>query len=65
MLTLKYSTLLMTKKPYPTLFGIDWAIYNHTIMNLKKAILTFEYYDLRVVAPIDLLEAQRYVEPVK
>ena len=28
--------------PYPVLLGIDWAIYNQTIINFKKIILTFE-----------------------
>ena len=28
--------------PYPTLLGIDWAIDNHTIINFKKRILSFE-----------------------
>ena len=42
--------------PSPALVGIDWLIDNHTIMNFKKTILSFEYLKLRVVAPIDLLE---------
>ena len=27
---------------YPALLGIDWAIENHTIINFKKRILSFE-----------------------
>ena len=50
--------------PYPVLLGIDWAIYNHTIINFKKRILSFEDEEMRVVSPIDPLEGQRYVEPV-
>ena len=42
--------------PSPTLLGIDWLIENHTIMNFKKTILSFEYLKLRVVVPIDLPE---------
>ena len=50
--------------PYPTLLGIYWAIDNHTIINFKKRILSFEDDEMRVVSPIDPLEGQRYVEPV-
>ena len=50
--------------PYLTLLGIDWAIENHTIINFKKRILSFEDSEIRVVVPIDPLEGQRYVEPV-
>ena len=42
--------------PYPTLLGSDWAIYNQTIINFKKRILSFEDYEIRMVAAIDLLE---------
>ena len=52
------------KNPYPTLLGIDCAPDNQTIINFKKIILTFEDSELRVVALIDPLEGQRYVEPV-
>ena len=50
--------------PYRALLGIDLEIYNRTIIIFKKSILSFEYSEIRVVAPIDPLEGQRYVEPV-
>ena len=50
--------------PYPTLLGIGWEIDNQTIINFKKRILSFKDFEIRVVAPIDLLEGHRYVEPV-
>ena len=50
--------------PYPTLLGIDWDIYNQTIINSKKRILSFEDNEIRVVSPIDSLEGQRYIEPI-
>ena len=37
---------------------------NQTIINFKKIILSFEDSELRVVAPIGLLEGKRYVELV-
>ena len=49
---------------YLSLLGIDWAIDNQTIINFKKMILTFEDAELRVVAPINPLKGQRYVEKV-
>ena len=49
---------------YPAVMGIEWAIDNHTIINFKKWILTFEDAELGVVAPIDPLEGQRYVKKV-
>ena len=49
---------------YPTLMGIEWAIYNQNIINFKKRILTFEDAELMVVAPLDPIECQRYVEQV-
>ena len=50
--------------PYPMLIGIYWAIDNHTIINFKKRILSFEDDEMRVVSPIDPLEGHRYVESV-
>ena len=50
--------------PYPTVLVIDWEIENQTIINFKKSILSFEDSEIRVVAPIDLLEGQIYVELV-
>ena len=49
---------------YPTLLVIEWDIYNHTIINFKKRILTFEYSEMRVVTPYDPLEGQRSVDLV-
>ena len=50
--------------PYPTLLGIDSAIDNHTIIDFKRRILSFEYSKMRVVTLIDPLERQRYVKPM-
>ena len=52
--------------PYLALLGSDWEIDNQTIINFNNLmILSFEYSELRVVELIDLLEGQRYVEPIK
>ena len=34
------------------------------IINFKRRILSFEYDEMQVIAPLDPLEGQRYVEPV-
>ena len=50
--------------PYPALLGTDWAMENQTIINFKRRTLSFEDDAMRVVAPLDPLEGQRYVESV-
>ena len=50
--------------PYPVLLGIDWEMENQTIINFKRRILSFEDDEMRVVVPLNLLEGQRYVEPM-
>ena len=50
--------------PYPALLGIDWDIDNQTIINFKKRILSFKYFEKILVVPIDPIEGQRYVEHV-
>ena len=37
---------------------------NQTIINIKRRTLSFEDDEMRVVAPLDPIEGQRYVEPV-
>jgi hypothetical protein len=49
--------------PYPTLLGLDWAFENHALINLKTRKMTFESGDYRVIAPLDPLEGERFVEP--
>jgi hypothetical protein len=51
--------------PYPALLGIDWAFNSSTVVDLKKRHMTFERDVLRVIAPLDLDEGQRYAEPIR
>ena len=44
--------------PYPALLGIDWEKDNQIIIKFKKRILSFEDYEIRVVASIGRLEGQ-------
>ena len=50
--------------PFPTLLGIDWAFDNQDIINLKTRKMIFEAGKFRVVAPLDPLDCERYVEPM-
>jgi hypothetical protein len=51
--------------PYPVLLGIDWAFNNSIVVDLKKRRMTFERDGLRVIAPMDPDEGQRYTEPIR
>jgi hypothetical protein len=53
------------KCPYPVLLGIDWALKNSIVVDLKKRHMTFERDNLRVIAHLDPDEGQRYTEPIK
>ena len=50
--------------PYPALLEIDWAMYMNGVINLKRGKMTFEKKSLRVIAPLDLVEGERYIKPV-
>jgi hypothetical protein len=49
--------------PYLTFLGLDWAFENHAIINLKMRKMTFESTEYRVIASLDPLEGERFVEP--
>ena len=39
--------------PYLALLGIEWAIDNDVVINLKKRQMTFQGKCLRVIVPLD------------
>ena len=41
--------------PYPALLGNYWDTNNQTIIKFKKRILSFKYYEIRVVSLINML----------
>jgi hypothetical protein len=49
--------------PYPTLLGLDWEFDNRSIINLKIRKMTFESGEYKVIAPLDPLEGERFLEP--
>ena len=51
--------------PYRALLGIEWAINNDALVNLKKRQMTFEGKGLRVIVPLDPSQGERYTEPVR
>jgi len=53
------------RNPYRALLGIEWALKNNAIINLKKRQMSFNDSKNRITAPIDPREGHNYVEPVK
>ena len=53
------------RNPYPALLGIEWAIENSTVINLKNRQMNFEGKGLRVIVPLDPSQGERYTKPVK
>ena len=51
--------------PYPALLGIEWAMENAAVINLKKRQMIFEGRDLRVILPLDPSQGERYTEPLR
>lgn len=53
------------KDPYPALLGIDWALYNNAVIDLKKETMAFEVDGTQVVQPLDPYQGPRYTEPTE
>ena len=51
--------------PYPALLGIEWAMANAAVINLKKRQMSFEGKELRVIVPLDPSQGARYTEPLR
>ena len=51
-------------RPYPALLGIDWAIGNMAIIDLKRRQMTFEEAQIWVIASLDPIQGPRYIEPI-
>ena len=65
MQTLKIIEIIGNSRPYPALLGIDWAIDNMAVIDLKKRQMTFEDAQIRVIAPLDPYQGPRYIEPIR
>ena len=51
--------------PYPALLGIEWAIDNYVVINLKNRQMNFEGKCLRVIVPLDPSQGERYTKLVR
>ena len=51
--------------PYLALLGIDWAIDNMVVIDLKKRQMTFEDNHIRVITPLDPFQGPHYIEPIR
>ena len=51
--------------PYPALLGIEWALDNDAVINIKKRQMIFEGKELRVIVPLDPSQGARYIEPLR
>jgi hypothetical protein len=49
--------------PYPSLLGMDWEFDNQNIINMNTRKMTFESEEYIVIAPLDPLEGERFLEP--
>ena len=51
--------------PYLAFLGIEWALCNDAVINLKKRQMTFEGKGLRVMVPLDPSQGEKYIELVR
>lgn len=52
------------KDTYPTLFGINWAFENYTMIDLKGETMTFEVDGVSVIQPLDPYQDSTFTELV-
>ena len=57
--------LIDDSNPYPALLGIEWAMENAAVINLKKRQMTFKGKGLRVIIPLDPSQGEIYTEPLR
>ena len=61
----KVIEIIDDSNPYPSLLGIEWAMENAVVINLKKRHMTFKGKYLRVIVPLDPSQGERYTEPLR
>ena len=61
----EFIEIIDNSKPYPVFLGIEWAIDNDAVINLKTRQMTFEGKGLRVIVPLDPYHGERYTDPVR
>ena len=61
----EFIEIIGDSRPYPALLGIDWAIDNMVVIDLKKRQMTFEDNQIRVITSLDPFQGPRYIEPIR
>ena len=61
----EFIEIIDDSNPYPALLGIECAMENATVINLKKRQMTFKGRDLIVSVPLDPSQGERYIEPLR
>ena len=60
----KVIEIIDDSNPYPSLLGIEWAMENAAVINLKKRQMIFEGRYLRVILPLDPSQGEWYTDPL-
>ena len=61
----EFIEIIDDNNPYLALLGIEWAIENDAVINLKNRQMNFEGKGLRVIVPLDPSQGERYTEPAR
>jgi hypothetical protein len=61
----EFIEIMDDSQPYPTFMGLEWAFYNHGIINPKRREMIFEVGDLKFTTPLDATKGKRYIEPTR
>ena len=61
----EFIEIIDDSNPYLALLGIEWAIDNDAVINLKNIQMTFKGKGLRVIVPLDPSQGERYIELVR
>jgi hypothetical protein len=58
----KIIKIMDDSKPYPTMMGLEWGFENQEIINIKRWKMIFKVGYLKVTAPLDPIDGNRYIE---
>ena len=61
----EFIEIIDDSNPYLALLGIEWAMENAAVINLKKRQMTFEGKGLSIIIPLDPSQGERHIEPLK
>ena len=61
----EFIEIIDDRNSYPALLGIEWALDNYAVINLKNRHMTFEGKGLRFIVLLDPSQGERYTEPIR